>query len=686
MPHRSRRLWAAAGLLVLLGGCATSHNYLDANAPRYEYVFGAPPARAADDPIRLVTFNIAHGQRIAEASQILAREPALQGADVIALQEMNGRGVEALAQALRMNAVYYPASLGPGDEGEMGNAVLSPWPIESSWKLLLPHLGRVKQRARAASAARVRIGERSVVIYSVHLGSPLGTGGGARREQAEALRDDAARLDEPVLLAGDFNSQGIGSLFVAAGYFWPTRDVGRTVGPFSFDHVFARGLEPAGSPSAGVAREAKEASDHRPVWATLRWADPVGFPTPGSAEGRTVTTIELTGHKVTREYVITREIRTRVGESFHPDILAADVQRLENLSVFADIGVDAEPDGKGVRLRFRFKEMPSWVPLPGFSYTEEDGFAAGPKLSALNLFGRDMSLTARAYFGSANQYSVSYSWPWISGNHRSFNFYGARLSRADTLNGFEETSYEFTPRVGTYLGEHGRLEGKFSLFRMKSDVDGKTLDPDNEDTLPRLGAALGWDSRDSWNNPRRGWQNELELWRTGGDGNFWSMNLDLRRWFPTTSRQRLMLNSLLSLQSGTVGEDLPVYLIYRMGGANSIRGYEIADLGRRLYGKNQLIGTAEYSFNLMPLRRFDLWKFALRLGLDVALFADGGIAWSEPGEFAWHRGRGGIGGGLRLLVPGSEMVRFDAGWSEEGGFQFHFGSGSKPVAQRLRLR
>jgi hypothetical protein len=32
------------------------------------------------------------------------------------------------------------------------------------------------------------------------------------------------------------------------------------------------------------------------------------------------------------------------------------------------------------------------------------------------------------------------------------------------------------------------------------------------------------------------------------------------------------------------------------------------------------------------------------------------------------------------------MVRFDVGWSPEGGFHFHFASGSKPAAQRLRIR
>jgi outer membrane protein assembly factor BamA len=223
---------------------------------------------------------------------------------------------------------------------------------------------------------------------------------------------------------------------------------------------------------------------------------------------------------------------------------------------------------------------------------------------------------------------------------------------------------------------------------MESDVDGKTLDPDDQDNLVRLGLSLGWDTRDSWRFPRRGWQNELELWRTGlgGDGDFWTLNLDLRRWLPVGERQRVLVSSLASLQTGEVDEDIPGYLLYRLGGANSIRGYSIEDLGRRLYGKSQLLGTLEYSVTLVPLGRLDLWKFALRLGLDFAVFADAGIAWTDSSELALNRARGGLGAGLRLLVPGSEMVRFDFGWSPEGGFHFHFASGSKPVLQRQRIR
>ena len=133
-----------------------------------------------------------------------------------------------------------------------------------------------------------------------------------------------------------------------------------------------------------------------------------------------------------------------------------------------------------------------------------------------------------------------------------------------------------------------------------------------------------------------------------------------------------MLSGLATLQSGTLGEDVPVYMNFFMGGANTIRGYGVTDLGEDFSGKNQLLGTAEYSFTVIPLRRWDLWKISLRLGAEVAVFADAGIAWSESRDFTTRRARGGLGGGLRLLVPGSEMVRFDVGWSPDFGFHFHF--------------
>lgn len=422
--------------------------------------------------------------------------------------------------------------------------------------------------------------------------------------------------------------------------------------------------------------------------------DPVAPPPDPFAawHGRSVRAIELSGNKVTKQNVILREIQTPVGGALDPETLREDVIRLENLSIFAEVKVQVEPDGEdGVRLGFVLKESPSWLPLVAFTYTEENGFSVGPGLTALNLTGRGIRLSGKAYFGGTTQYWANFVYPWMYGeNHNSLSFNGAHRERQDELRGFHETSDEATMLLGRYLGDHGRASVNLSYFGMESDVDGITLSPDRSDALHRIGFTLGWDTRDAWRAPRRGWQSELEVWRTGGfmggDGDFWTGTLDVRRFLPTASGQRLMLSGLASLQSGTLGTDVPVYLDYRMGGANSIRGHAVSDLGKRLSGKNQLIGTAEYSFSLARVRRRDLGFLSFGIGLELALFADAGIAWSEDNELALNRARGGLGAGLRVLIPGSEMVRLDFGWSPEGGFQFHLGSWSKPAAQRFRLR
>lgn len=406
--------------------------------------------------------------------------------------------------------------------------------------------------------------------------------------------------------------------------------------------------------------------------------------------GRTVTAIDLAGRDVTREHVIRRELQSQVGQPLDPDTVLADLQRLRNLGIFAEAEAAAEADGEGARLTYTVREMPPWVPYLSLTYTEENGFSAGPGLSALNLAGRQVTLSARAEFGGANQYRVRLLWPWMAGDHVSLDVYAARLERDDTLNGFREQSHEFTPSVGRYLGPHGRLAGTLSLLRMEADVPGKTLSPDDVDQLVRLGVSLGWDTRDRWDSPRRGWLNELELTRTGGflggDGDFWTATLDLRRWQPAGKRQTLMLSGLATLQTGLTGRDLPVYMDFHMGGANTIRGYSLDVLGHQLYGKNQLVGTLEHSFELVPVRRWDVWKWSLRMGLDLAVFGDAGIAWEEARDLTLPRARGGLGAGLRLRLPATEMVRFDLGWSPAEGFHFHLAALSKPEAQRKRLR
>lgn len=407
--------------------------------------------------------------------------------------------------------------------------------------------------------------------------------------------------------------------------------------------------------------------------------------------GREVGAIEYEGLRATKDYIVHREVRTATGSPLDLALLYEDVTRLENLSIFAEVLVSVTPDGAGrVRLVFKLREMPPVIPVIAFLYTEENGFSIGPGVSSLNLTGRAISLSGRAYVGGADQYWVRSILPWIAGNHFSIDFYAAKLSRPDIRNDFNERSAELTLKMGTYVGDHGRLLGRASRLYMESDVPGHTIEADNHDELRSLWATIGWDSRDSYRKPRRGWQCELELGKTGGpiggEGDYETVTLDVRRWLPVGRSQKTLLSGLVSLQNGEVGSDFPSYLRYHIGGANSVRGYPVQGPDETQAGRSQMIGTLEHSFSLMPVRRFDVFAWSFGVGLDAALFGDAGVAWDEAGECSLARTRTGVGGGVRLLVPGAEMMRLEVGWNGQNDPVFHFAVGSKPNAQRSRVR
>ena len=407
-------------------------------------------------------------------------------------------------------------------------------------------------------------------------------------------------------------------------------------------------------------------------------------------EGRPLGRYTFSGNRITKDYVIARELELRPGRPLAADSLEEDLARLDNLSIFSSVRPVFTARGDSSDLDLVIKEMPALVPYPAISYNEIDGWSAGLGVASLNLLGRGISLSASVLPVGTWQGKVKFSYPWIAGNHFGLAATYANLDRLDELNGFREKSNEFTPQVSTYFGRHGRLRGFLDYLGMSSDVDGKTLSSDNHDDLVRLGVAAGYDSRDSYRRPVCGWQNEVQVLRTGGflpgDGDFWSGDLDLRLYQPGFRRHTLRAGALLSLQSGTVGEDIPVYLQYRMGGANSIRGYDPIELGTQLYGKNQYIFTFEYGFPVRPIREYRLFKWTISLGLDVAAFLDHGLAWNEAEEISLKRSRTGIGAGFRLLVPGMEQFRFDFAVGEGGELQFHFASGAKMPAQRNRIR
>lgn len=265
------RIVALAACLLPLVACRTGTNYTAEPGPRYASTVQASN-RPAGDPhqLRVVSFNVAFAKEVDRAIDLLRSEPALRGADVILLQEMDGPGTRRIADALGLRFVYYPAIRSHRTGRDFGNAVLSSWPIADDDRIVLPHTAFLRGTQRIATAATLLVDGTRVRVYSAHLGTPLEIGAGARREQLARILEDAAPYPH-VIVGGDMNSHGIGDVAVDHGFAWPTRDGPKTTFFGRWDHVFVRGLLPPHTgPAAGTVRDARDASDHVPVWTVAR--------------------------------------------------------------------------------------------------------------------------------------------------------------------------------------------------------------------------------------------------------------------------------------------------------------------------------------------------------------------------------------------------------------------------------
>jgi endonuclease/exonuclease/phosphatase family metal-dependent hydrolase len=276
-----RRILASIRLVLTLGvavagaGCAKAVNYPSPSGPLYTFESIAPPATPAPGPLRVVSFNIAYAIEIDRGIETLLQSEPLRHLDVLALQEMDSSGTGRIARALGMNAVYYPSGVHPKHHRDFGCAILSPWPLVDPRKVILPHGARVSGLRRAATSVVVVRGSERIRVYSVHLPSPAAVSGGDRKEQLRVLAADADSAHVPVVIAGDFNSNGKVSELAKAGFDWVTREIGptrpvRLWKDQQYDHILTRGMRRASvADSMGVVADNHGASDHRPIWVVL---------------------------------------------------------------------------------------------------------------------------------------------------------------------------------------------------------------------------------------------------------------------------------------------------------------------------------------------------------------------------------------------------------------------------------
>jgi len=227
-----------------------------------------------DTGFRVASYNV---HRWAGANGVRAPDAARAGfviseleADIVALQEVlrpfdEPDPLERIADALHLHMAFVATRV--HRRGEIGNAILSRWPITSVFSLDLS-FSRVEKRSAVAAEFTGTHGPMAIV--ATHLALVDRT----RTRQVKSILDNP-RLQGPVILLGDMNAWRRckatrtleKELIGGEELTWPrTFPAARPV--WALDRVYARGAR-VDEVQAHASAAARRASDHLPVLAEI---------------------------------------------------------------------------------------------------------------------------------------------------------------------------------------------------------------------------------------------------------------------------------------------------------------------------------------------------------------------------------------------------------------------------------
>lgn len=415
------------------------------------------------------------------------------------------------------------------------------------------------------------------------------------------------------------------------------------------------------------------------------------------ADGTKIGAIRFEGLEHTKPRVVEREILHKVGDAYSAETFESEKLKLQDLDLFTDISAECETSGSSATLTYRFKEIFRWIPSPAGKSTDRDGLMIGLALANLNVLGEDIRAevqyrTAVDPIFESNEYAFYASSPYLFGIPLGWNFEFLRTDSWDDIRGFQDDSYLADLDLDYQFSANMSLLGTLAFRSLK-----------NAATLPEAGLGFAFDFRDSKLDSRKGVYFEYMLTHVGmgdtsdsdcninaventeaagcngmGGENFWEYLVDARAYF-SLWRFVTGTTALVRVRPG----DVERYDYFYHGGANTFRGHE-ADSNS--IGVHEALLTLEERFVLRERKPASLWGINFFYGVQLVAGLDGSLLWDE-GTPSWKNYEGAVYGGLHLVIPALDRVRFEVGYSPDRGEPvFYFGLFDKTTSARWRSR
>ncbi|ERJ95794.1 outer membrane protein, OMP85 family [Selenomonas sp. oral taxon 892 str. F0426] len=383
---------------------------------------------------------------------------------------------------------------------------------------------------------------------------------------------------------------------------------------------------------------------------------------------------KVKGNKKTKEHVILREMRQKVGEPFNANMARRSMQRVYNLGFFEDVNVKMNPgvEPNAVIMELDVKEKRTGSFGIGAGYSSSDGMVGMVSVSDTNFRGMGDTISLSYEMSGddtdARGYTFMYRRPWLdkketAGTLRLYN----RTYEYDDYdeNGNHKESFMRKYAGGEFTLSRPMSEYSTNFVTLRNRQDKYVKHTESGNAGNRSGASA-WiknnfgttrsitlehvtDTRDNIYEPTMGARASLsaEFAGFGGDFSYQKYTLGDAHYLKAGRAQVFVLRGQYGISKGTISE----YSQFRVGGQDTIRGYR----EDQFRGTRMALLSAEYRFPIVSK-------------VTGALFTDYGGAWTSG--FMPENMHVSVGIGLGLNTPIGPL-RLDYGRGSQGG-RVHF--------------
>ncbi len=396
--------------------------------------------------------------------------------------------------------------------------------------------------------------------------------------------------------------------------------------------------------------------------------------------------IKITGNTKTRDKVIRREVKLIEGELYNETKKRQSVANLNRLGFFK--AVDVQPltdsgESDVMDLNIQVEETSTGTLNLGVGFGGFQGFAVQGSMNQTNLFGQGKNVGFSVNWSeNVNRlFNLNYTDPFFLDTKWSFGFDVYQSLRI--LPDFREERFGGSIRLGRMLTDYWRTSVRYRLDSTKlifptngyTDIYTPDLIDDSEGLASSLTWFLEYDRRNNRQFPTQGFYSNLsfEYVGIGGDLNYSESNFNVRYYKPIIGSLVWRNNFVYGyLASNGSGNNVPVSQLYRLGGANTIRGYNWFTLARRKFSNiafTELVGDgatfpefkAQRPFGGLQQFYYNLefeWAMVKEAGIKGVVFYDVGQA---EDDLAISRIKSSYGAGIRWISPLGPL-RFEWGF------------------------